>query len=362
MGVNVKSVVNLFNKAGYRLASKTAGSVVANMPAGAVSKTTVVIEHVSGKVKTVEQYLDKYGKAVKINESCKETGECFSSVYNWHRSPKTATNAFDSVTLEARFSGMKNGSSILGCCNVDVDSSQKYFQIVESVSKKSGTETNGVREVLTRLVDSERSIYREVSKRTTNIVNGSSSRNLVETSGKGIPASEVDKITSYPYFETMFFDKKELCRRSVDIACQRQGVSPMKLEFQTVAEADRRGGWCSYHTNTMAVTNNGLKGDKKYLFNLLEHEARHKWQHDLVEKMKRGELTHPQEIELAQKFEKEFAKYISIEEDFDGYYKQLVEVDAREAGSKAASAYKEVKQLIDRRFQDATDWSFISEG
>lgn len=60
MRINAQVLTTLFNKAGYRLASKTTGEIVANMPAGAVSKTTVVVEHVSGRVKTVESYIDKY--------------------------------------------------------------------------------------------------------------------------------------------------------------------------------------------------------------------------------------------------------------------------------------------------------------
>ena len=66
MAISATTVSNLFNKGGYRLVSKITGQVVPNMPAGAVSKTTCIIEHISGKKQAIHRYLNAESKSVRI--------------------------------------------------------------------------------------------------------------------------------------------------------------------------------------------------------------------------------------------------------------------------------------------------------
>ncbi len=58
--------IKIFNKAGYRLLKKITGQTVKNMPSGAVSMNTAIIEHVSGKQKYVFTFLNSNGKALKV--------------------------------------------------------------------------------------------------------------------------------------------------------------------------------------------------------------------------------------------------------------------------------------------------------
>lgn len=362
MALSMQAVANaakVFNKGGYRLASKTVGEVVANMPKGAVSKTTVIAEHISGDTIKVESYIDKFGKAVKLNKVNNNTGDCATTFLDWQRSYMHNGSLYD-VTLKTRTSGTKDGSFHI-LRNISYSPVEKITDILESSSKLSGSKTNGSKELYTRIFQCDNGKVKEISKLTKKVTTPTSTKTVVEKSGQGIPENEVEEISSYPYFDSMFLDKKDMLRFSVDTACQRQGVSAMNLSFPEIAESDRRVGWCNYWKNELAVTSNGMKGSKGYLFDTLEHEARHKWQHDLVEKMKRGELTNPQDIELAKKFEKEFANYIDSNKDIDGYYKQLVEVDARNAGAKAENSYKNVQRLLDRHFgYGPSDDSFMA--
>lgn len=356
----VSNVAKAFNKGGYRLASKTVGEVVANMPKGAVSKTTVIVEHVSGETIKVESYLDKFGKAVKVNKNNLETGDCVNTFLEWERGYLGNGDLAD-IYLKTRTSGVKDGGTLSIFRNIETCPVDRITTIVESISKNQKSSGNSINELFTRAFIRNKGKVKEVSKLTKKTTTPTSSKTVVEKSGRGIPENDVEQITSYPYFDSVFFDKKDMVRRSVDVACQRQGVSPTKLSFPTVAETNKSGGWFNRGENTIAVTDKGLKGNKPYLFDTLEHEARHKWQHDLVDKLRRGELTHPQDIELAQKFEKEFANYINSNKDFDAYYKQLVEVDAREAGRNAQEAYKKVSKLMDRHFFcDFMDESFMA--
>lgn len=77
--------------------------------------------------------------------------------------------------------------------------------------------------------------------------------------------------------------------------------------------------------------------NRDHMLNLICHECYHYFQHRLLNKEKdKHELVSEEKL---HKYKKEFADYIDIDEDFEGYYNQQSEIDAREYAERMQNVY-----------------------
>ena len=67
--------------------------------------------------------------------------------------------------------------------------------------------------------------------------------------------------------------------------------------------------------------------NRKYIIDLVCHETFHYFEHRLVNGAE--DIHHLSTSEKVEKYKYEFTHYIDIEDDYDRYYKQLCEADAR---------------------------------
>lgn len=98
------------------------------------------------------------------------------------------------------------------------------------------------------------------------------------------------------------------------------------------------GGFYSEHFNEI-VADFKYIDDRDYIINLICHESYHYFQH----RVQKGELDLHMLIPKTSllKYEEEFAAYIDINQDFDGYFNQQIEIDARDYADIVQPIYLE---------------------
>jgi len=87
----------------------------------------------------------------------------------------------------------------------------------------------------------------------------------------------------------------------------------------------------------------------------LNHEARHVWQYELVEKLEKGQLTDPADIKLAQEFKKNIENYIqpAKAKTYAEYASQPIEADAFRAGNSSNIEYNKATEDLSFIFRKA---------
>lgn len=116
----------------------------------------------------------------------------------------------------------------------------------------------------------------------------------------------------------------ELCQINLIYLLGRKDTSlrfVIREDYNTKA-----GGFYSENFNEI-VADYKYIDDRDYMINLICHESYHYFQHCVQQ----GELDMHKLIskESLKKYQKEFMEYIDISQDFNGYYNQKIEIDAR---------------------------------
>jgi len=123
----------------------------------------------------------------------------------------------------------------------------------------------------------------------------------------------------------------EYCKKMIKIEKKRLGIKKIiifKAESGLAAE-----GMLGYYSDTkskIAIDRDKImvySGD--IILNAVCHECRHAWQHRLVEERFLYVISDPEKYETGKRYAEEFDNYVSLTEDYDIYYNQEVEVDAR---------------------------------
>lgn len=174
----------------------------------------------------------------------------------------------------------------------------------------------------------------------------------------GISDSNVNKIISDPNFRTRFAQGNIFQQIAGIDAAQAQRVKP-GWRMRSAKKTDNNNG--SYNHSKRLITMKYLEPGKeppftktKY-FETLNHEMRHAWQRQLVEDLEAGKLTNPEEIKMAKTFQHNFKNQVNSSVDYDGYFNQPVEVDARRAGLEAALNYSKATRFLGQTFDKALD-------
>lgn len=126
---------------------------------------------------------------------------------------------------------------------------------------------------------------------------------------------------------------------------------PHELNVGTNNLDDNVGGCYDIRTHSICVEYECLKDSKAdYMVNLICHEAYHAYQFNLCEMVNKYDLNHDPDlknlkvIKHASMYNHEFNHYISVSQDFDRYYSQLSEIDARNyAAQKTQEYYSQIR-------------------
>lgn len=359
--------IKIFNKAGYRLLKKITGQTVKNMPSGAVSMNTAIIEHVSGKQKYVFTFLNSNGKALKVVHSSSDDPFVKETAYNWvqpqQRTKMTAMyrEKIDPCAFENY--GVRRNTKIWDKDTknitetrdtvIDINKNSNTVTISEALRKENNN-ANGV------LYTDEASLYQ--------IVNGKKLKGLYQkshckpneistvevNSGYGLTESEIQQALEYPYFYAMFKNPQRMA-----YAARTRAFADQKIDTATnfaFASKERLNGTHAlYNRSADTIYLSGQRVSKSGLINDLNHEARHKWQFGQIKKMENAELTNPEEIKQAQTFRENMQNYKTHSKcaNEEEYSSQPVEFDAYATGDAAAQKHDEQVDFLQKLFPKA---------
>ena len=368
MVISATTVSNLFNKGGYRLVSKITGQVEPNMPAGAVSKTICIIEHISGKKQAIHRYLNAEGKAVRIIRANSDSNIGTLSDFTWLK-PKTKnpdtsmyrekidpyafenygvsknTLRYDQKTLDI----LENTDTVVDIHAPSRTVTKSFASRITPTGKASDGFTDESR--LTEIVNGKKT--KEIYQRSTGTPD--TVNTITETKGFGVTQQELDEATSNPYFYAMFKSPINWIKAVKTQAYANQGI-PQTTGFKLTELKDRSSGYYRPKEDTIYIN---VKPIRKGLIrpctiSTLEHEARHKWQEMLVEKYEKGLLTDPKEIKMAQEFKNNFSNYIPMSQNYKAYETQPVEADAYKVTDWVYEKYAKAVNYLQRLFPRAT--------
>lgn len=366
MVINTATAASLFNKAGYRLASKVTGQVIPNMPKDAASMTKCVVEHVSGKTKTIYSFLNAEGKAVQIQTLPNFSPRIKITDYTWNK-PKTRTPdtamyrekvdpyAFENYGVSYNttiFDRKTRDVFVNSTTAVDIHApSRTVTRSFASRTTPTGNAADGFTDKsrLTQIVNGKKTkeIYQS-STGTPDTVN-----TVTETKGFGVTQQELEQATSTPYFYAMFKNPIQMAKAAKTRAFANQGI-PQTTNFRLIDTSDGMS-WFSRKNDTVSLNVKNLRAGmaRQCSISDLEHEARHKWQQMLVDKLDKGLLTNPEEIKMAQEFKHNFNNYIDKSKGYEAYETQPVEADAYKVTDAVYEKYTEAVDYLQKLFPRA---------
>ena len=124
------------------------------------------------------------------------------------------------------------------------------------------------------------------------------------------------------------------------------GKTDKKLTFYICNDfSESRGGFYDDDLKRI-VADEQYQMDRKYMIDLVCHEAFHYYEHRLLDGA--DDIHNLSSPEQVKKYKEEFVHYIDSEEDYDGYYKQCCEADARAYAEQRAAVYLD---YIDRNLE-----------
>ncbi len=129
--------------------------------------------------------------------------------------------------------------------------------------------------------------------------------------------------------------------------CKKYGITPVDFKVKDLPDpedGDYRGkyskGFIFGLFSSLTVDVDNVKGDDPFqVIETVAHESRHQYQHYLVDHPEK----HPPDIseEQINSWKENFDNYKSGEDDFEAYWNQPVEADARQAGKLGVREYIE---------------------
>ncbi|MDO5094091.1 MAG: hypothetical protein Q4D79_11875 [Propionibacteriaceae bacterium] len=142
-------------------------------------------------------------------------------------------------------------------------------------------------------------------------------------------------------------DRKRVLQAMVDDELAKYGVDSQKISFEDKEKTSyglwNEGGW--FGAGRKLMINQNILDDPQKVMNTAAHEARHAGQHEIIRDTERNvwdyitgnkkekELEeHGVTREEVDSWKENFDDYKKPEDDFDAYFNQPVEQDAREAG------------------------------
>lgn len=366
MVINATTAASLFNKAGYRLVSKVTGQVLPKMPEGAVNKTTCIIEHISGKKQAIHSYLNAEGKAVRVIRVSSDSNISTMTDYTWIK-PKTRTPdtamyrekvdpyAFENYGVRRNtLHYNRKTMDILENSDTVVDINAPSRTVTKSFASRTtptGNAADGFTDhaQLTQIVNGKKT--KEIYQRSTGTPD--TVNTVTETKGFGVTQQELEQATSNPYFYAMFKNSIQMAKAAKTRAFANQGI-PQDTPLIITPLKGIGGGYSSKHKEICLNATSIQQGwYRSRIACALEHEARHKWQYMLIDKLDKGLLTNPAEIKMAKEFKHNSNDYIDISTGLEAYEAQPLEADAYKTTDIVGERYSKAVDYLQKLFPRA---------
>lgn len=202
-----------------------------------------------------------------------------------------------------------------------------------------------------------------------------------------LPQAELDKYAQTPYVFSKNYSKEDFLKAVAPYAKEKQNVSELGIKIKNKKLKGSTLG-LSYNRRYKIGVDVEKHTDKADLIDTINHELRHKYQDKLISKYEPGffkefdgilrtvleslgivkpkpaskvvSTLSDENMKLAKIFKDNKQKYIKpSSKNYNDYYNQPVEVDARNAGAKAKDEYKNILDVLADRLgvSNKLNWS-----
>lgn len=176
---------------------------------------------------------------------------------------------------------------------------------------------------------------------------------LAGTHAKGLTKEEIELIQSDPYLSSRYYnDGDEFIESIKPTLFEQEGIrNPEFTRFTFEPPVKKGEGGCYYpkaigwgkterlggRINVIPANVNST--NKAHTVNVVAHETRHGHQFDIMEDGMNGKLV-GEEKKFADELQDACDNYVDPDVDYDGYWKNKMETDARQRGEEAEEIYK----------------------
>lgn len=317
------------------------------------------IEHAPGAVESIFTFRSPIGKSrviqrVRVNTGTNTQSRTFYAYSNDFDIATTGHNTMSATTYKYN-TGDANPYEVTRH-GVDIVQNTKDV----TISHNSITHGNNGSNVVSSLAEKSNGKIHKQLKRTTGYTKDDAViTDTVEKSGL-CPSEEVaaEEVLKDKYFHGRFMDMPTFIKTFRKTFLKNQNANPdMPM---TPVWLPRRKESAVYVDKQKRIYISDMS--KEYternisqMISNLNHEARHAWQYELVEKLEKGQLTDPADIKLAQEFKKNIENYIqpSKAKAYDEYASQPIEADAFRAGNSSNKKYNQATEALRFIFRKA---------
>lgn len=199
-----------------------------------------------------------------------------------------------------------------------------------------------------------------------------------------LPQAELDKYAQTPYVFSKNYSKEDFLKAVTPYAKEKQNVSDLGIKVVNEKLEENTLGISHTGQNKIGVDLEKQE-DKARLINTINHELRHQYQWKLVSKYDTERLQQKffrlggnkdcdgvfktilkslgiikvkpvskvvstlsdEDMRLAETFKNNYLNYVESSKNYNDYFYQPIEVDARNAGAKAAAEYHNILNRIE---------------
>ncbi len=199
-----------------------------------------------------------------------------------------------------------------------------------------------------------------------------------------LPQAELDKYAQTPYVFSKNYSKEDFLKAVTPYAKEKQNVSDLGIKVVNEKLEENTLGRSYTGQNKIGVDLEQQQENKARLINTINHELRHQYQWKLVSKCDTERLQQKffrlggnkdcdgvfktilkslgiikakpvskvastlsdEDMRLAETFKNNYLNYVKGSKNYNDYYKQPIEVDARNAGEKAEAEYKNILEVL----------------
>lgn len=370
----IKTVAKPYTSKGYRLLSKSLNIPTSNN--GTMDIVEIASEFGKGHT-TITSFKDEKGKLVQrtIDKICSKghihTFSEFEGNVTTQRRKISRTSVNGKLTQETI---TKNVYSPDKGGKLD----REYLTINYSPNKT----TNEVQYIETRAPHGVHNYVKTTASRNSV---GEYTHTAIESNT--LPQAELDKYAQTPYVFSKNYSKEDFLKAVAPYAKEKQNVSELGIKIKNKKLKGSTLG-LSYNRRYKIGVDVEKHTDKADLIDTINHELRHKYQDKLISKYEPGffkefdgilrtvleslgivkpkpaskvvSTLSDENMKLAKIFKDNKQKYIKpSSKNYNDYYNQPVEVDARNAGAKAKDEYKNILDVLADRLgvSNKLNWS-----
>lgn len=370
----IKTVAKPYTSKGYRLLSKSLNIPTANN--GTMDIVEIASEFGKGHT-TITSFKDEKGKLVQrtIDKICSKghihTFSEFEGNVTTQRRKISRTSVNGKLTQETI---TKNVYSPDKGGKLD----REYLTINYSPNKT----TNEVQYFESRAPHGVHNYVKTTASRNSV---GEYTHTAIESNT--LPQAELDKYAQTPYVFSKNYSKEDFLKAVAPYAKEKQNVSELGIKIKNKKLKGSTLG-LSYNRRYKIGVDVEKHTDKADLIDTINHELRHKYQDKLISKYEPGffkefdgilrtvleslgivkpkpaskvvSTLSDENMKLAKIFKDNKQKYIKpSSKNYNDYYNQPVEVDARNAGAKAKDEYKNILDVLADRLgvSNKLNWS-----